>query len=95
MTDSNKFFFNPYVEYPLSGTVKARLSYSYGMYGIAKIRETMLKAIGFTEHNKGIVCEADGHPYRTIICCTGLQTTNVSSTKHMIDRLPGFNYAMR
>ena len=30
MTDSNKFFFNPYVEYPLSGTVKARLSYSYG-----------------------------------------------------------------
>ena len=29
MTDQNRFFFNPYVEYPLSGTVKTRLVYSY------------------------------------------------------------------
>ena len=29
MTDSNNFFINPYIEYPLSGTLKARTGYRY------------------------------------------------------------------
>ena len=29
VTDRNRFLFNPYIEYPLSGTLKTRLAYSY------------------------------------------------------------------
>lgn len=29
MTDSNRFLINPYLEYPLSGTLKTRIGYSY------------------------------------------------------------------
>lgn len=29
MTDSNRFLINPYIEYPLSGTLKTRVSYTY------------------------------------------------------------------